>query len=192
MKKLIPFLSLALFTAAACNTVPEQKQIASPVEPSAITAPAQDTAGLAAFNSWKAQNELASVQSYQALKPAASTVKKSSAPVRKPSTPSRSSSSSSSQSSSSNSSSSDNAGVGSTAGTGTSVPASVEKKEGWSKAAKGAVIGGVAGAAGGAVINKKNRVLGAVIGGVLGAAGGYGIGRTMDKNDGRIPVNPYQ
>jgi hypothetical protein len=25
-----------------------------------------------------------------------------------------------------------------------------------------------------------------VIGGVLGAAGGYGIGRTMDKKDGRI------
>jgi uncharacterized membrane protein len=64
--------------------------------------------------------------------------------------------------------------------------AKVEEKKGWSKAAKGAVIGGVAGAAGGAIINKKNRVVGAVVGGVLGAAGGYGIGRTMDKKDGRI------
>ena len=66
----------------------------------------------------------------------------------------------------------------------------MEKKEGWSKAAKGAVIGGVAGAAGGAILNKKNRVLGAVIGGVVGAAGGYGIGRGMDKKDGRIEINP--
>jgi uncharacterized membrane protein YeaQ/YmgE (transglycosylase-associated protein family) len=48
------------------------------------------------------------------------------------------------------------------------------------------VIGGVAGAAGGAIINKQNRVVGAVIGGVVGAAGGYGIGRQMDKKDGRI------
>ena len=65
-----------------------------------------------------------------------------------------------------------------------------EKEKGWSKAAKGAVIGGVAGAAGGAILNKKNRVLGAVIGGVVGAAGGYGIGRGMDKKDGRIEINP--
>ena len=47
------------------------------------------------------------------------------------------------------------------------------------------MIGGVAGAAGGAVINKKNRAAGAVIGGVIGAAGGYGIGRTIDKKNGR-------
>ena len=49
------------------------------------------------------------------------------------------------------------------------------------------MIGGVAGAAGGAILNKNNRVLGAVIGGVIGAAGGYGIGHGMDKKDGRIP-----
>ena len=48
------------------------------------------------------------------------------------------------------------------------------------------MIGGVAGAAGGAILNKKNRVAGAVIGGVIGAAGGYGVGRGMDKKDGRI------
>lgn len=58
-------------------------------------------------------------------------------------------------------------------------------KKGWSKAAKGAVIGGGTGAVLGAVINKKNRTAGAVIGGVIGAGGGYVIGRTMDKKDGR-------
>jgi len=64
-------------------------------------------------------------------------------------------------------------------------PAQTTKKKGWSKSAKGAVIGGVVGAGAGAVINKKNRAAGAVIGGILGAGGGYVIGRTMDKKDGR-------
>ncbi|RYY85993.1 MAG: glycine zipper 2TM domain-containing protein, partial [Chitinophagaceae bacterium] len=66
--------------------------------------------------------------------------------------------------------------------------AEAEKKKGISKAAKGAIIGGVAGAAAGAVINKKNRAVGAVIGGIIGAAGGYGVGRGQDKKDGRIPM----
>jgi Glycine zipper len=58
-------------------------------------------------------------------------------------------------------------------------------KKGWSKAAKGAVIGGAGGAVIGAVINKRNRAAGAAIGGVIGAGGGYVLGRTMDKKDGR-------
>ena len=62
-------------------------------------------------------------------------------------------------------------------------------KKGWSKAAKGAVIGGAGGAVAGAVINKRNRAAGAVIGGVIGAGGGYVIGRSMDKKDGRIQFN---
>jgi hypothetical protein len=65
--------------------------------------------------------------------------------------------------------------------TSTSYPAKAAKKKGWSNAAKGAVIGGAVGAAGGAVIYKKNRVLGGVIGGVVGAAGGFGIGKHLDK-----------
>ena len=64
-------------------------------------------------------------------------------------------------------------------------PIQQEKKKGWSKAAKGAVIGGVGGAAAGAILVKKNRALGAVIGGVVGGGVGYGIGRGMDKKDGR-------
>lgn len=59
------------------------------------------------------------------------------------------------------------------------------KKKGWSKTAKGAVIGGVAGAVGGAVIDKKNPVAGAVIGAAVGAGTGAIIGNGMDKKDGR-------
>jgi hypothetical protein len=58
-------------------------------------------------------------------------------------------------------------------------------KTGWSKTAKGAVIGGVVGAGSGAVINKKNRAAGAVIGGVVGAGAGAVIGHEADKKDGR-------
>lgn len=58
-------------------------------------------------------------------------------------------------------------------------------KKGWSKTAKGAVIGGVVGAGTGAIVNKRNRAAGAVIGGVLGAGTGAIIGNEMDKKDGR-------
>lgn len=67
----------------------------------------------------------------------------------------------------------------------TAATTAVPKKKGWSKAAKGAVIGGVVGAGTGAIINKRNRAVGAVIGGVVGGGVGYGIGRSMDKKDGR-------
>lgn len=60
-----------------------------------------------------------------------------------------------------------------------------QTKTGWSKTAKGAVIGGVVGAGTGAIVNKKNRAAGAVVGGVLGAGGGAIIGNEMDKKDGR-------
>ena len=60
-----------------------------------------------------------------------------------------------------------------------------EQKKGWSKAAKGAVIGGAAGAVAGAIIVKKNRVAGAAAGAAVGAGVGYGIGRAKDKKDGR-------
>ncbi len=67
---------------------------------------------------------------------------------------------------------------------GAGVPGEVKKEEkkGWNKATQGAVIGGAAGAVGGAIIAKK-KGLGAVIGGVVGAAGGYIIGKNKDKKD---------
>jgi len=60
------------------------------------------------------------------------------------------------------------------------------QKKGMSKAAKGAIIGTVGGAAAGAIISKKNRGAGAVVGGIVGGTGGYVIGRSQDKKDGRV------
>ena len=59
------------------------------------------------------------------------------------------------------------------------------KKRGWSAAAKGAVIGGVAGAATGILVDKKDA-RGAAIGGVVGAGTGYVIGRSKDRRTGRV------
>jgi Glycine zipper len=72
-------------------------------------------------------------------------------------------------------------------GTATTRNASMPQKDkGWSDAAKGAAIGGGAGAILGAVVTKNNRALGAVIGGVVGAGGGYVIGRAQDRKSGRV------
>jgi uncharacterized protein YcfJ len=60
-----------------------------------------------------------------------------------------------------------------------------KEKNGISKTAKGAIIGGVVGAGTGAVVNKKNRAAGAVVGGVVGAGAGAVIGNELDKKDGR-------
>jgi len=73
----------------------------------------------------------------------------------------------------------------SSSGSGTSTGQTTTQKRGWSKAAKGAVIGGASGAVVGAVVSKK-KGKGAVIGGVVGAAGGYILGRSKDKKDGRV------
>lgn len=123
-----------------------------------------DTVGLAAFQQWKMQNELKEAAEYQAYldqknNPAP-------APVVKRKTSTASSSSGSMSSSSSNA-------------------AKAEEKKGWSKAAKGATIGGIAGGAAGAIINKRNRVVGGGVGAVAGAGLGYVIGRHLDKKDGR-------
>ena len=115
-----------------------------------------DTVGLAEFQDWKAQNErVKAVDAYKKESTPAPIVRRR-----------QSSQSGSMVSSSSN-------------------EAKVEKKKGWSKAAKGATIGAGSGAILGAVINKRNRALGAVIGGVVGGGVGFGIGKSMDKKDGR-------
>ena len=52
------------------------------------------------------------------------------------------------------------------------------------KTTQGVVIGGVGGAAAGAIIaGEDNRLLGAVIGTVIGAGGGYVVGNEIKKND---------
>jgi len=54
------------------------------------------------------------------------------------------------------------------------------------KKTQGAVIGGVGGAAAGALIGgKDNRLLGALIGGAAGAGGGYLVGANWDKISGK-------
>ncbi|MFL5811857.1 MAG: glycine zipper 2TM domain-containing protein [Flavisolibacter sp.] len=163
MKMIIPVFVVAVLMTA-CNSTPRTAAMNSNI------LPAQDTSGLAQFQQWKAKNELAAMTQFQnaTAPPAATTTIVKYVPVSSSRTRSTSSRSSGSMSSSS------------------SGTAKAAQKKGWSKAAKGGVIGGVGGAVAGAVINKKNRALGAVIGGVIGAAGGYGIGRGMDKKDGRF------
>jgi hypothetical protein len=91
----------------------------------------EDTLGLADFKAWKAQEAQAELQAMY--------VNNNAKPVARKSTRTRSSGSMSSESSHN---------------------AQVAKKRGWSKAAKGAVIGAGAGAVIGAVVNKRNRVAG--------------------------------
>lgn len=58
-----------------------------------------------------------------------------------------------------------------------------EDKKGWSKGAQGAVIGGAAGAVGGAIIADENKAAGAAIGAAVGAVGGYIIGNELEKKE---------
>jgi hypothetical protein len=194
MKKFLPFLSIALvlaFVFAACSNKPDaDAQAAAALQQQQQTV-SPDTVGLSQFQAWKAQNELANVEEYnQPVQYAAAPVQKAKpvykAPVRKaPVTkaPARS------QSPAPSTSEETVTGNEGTASSESGSEAKAPVKKGISKAAKGAVIGGVVGAVGGAIINKDNRVVGAVIGGVLGAGGGYGIGRGMDKKDGRYLIN---
>ena len=169
MKRILSIFSIAAVMAACTSTTdPNANDSVAALQAYKDSIRlAADTAGLAEFQNWKAQSEIMpqeqqTQQSYAAA-----------APVRR-STPARRTYRSSSS----------NRSYG--GGTASSTSSNTAKaKKGWSKAAKGAVIGGVVGAGAGAVINKKNRAAGAVIGGVIGAAGGYGVGRGMDKRDGR-------
>ena len=59
--------------------------------------------------------------------------------------------------------------------------AQAQERKKWSPQAEGAVIGGLGGAAAGALINKRNRAVGGVVGGVAGAGVGYAIGKHTDN-----------
>lgn len=155
MKWMIIPVLAVAVSMTACNTSPDTATTQKAIQP------AVDTTGLAQFQAWKAQNELMNTSQNTAMQPQTREIVKY-YPV---SSARRSSSSGVSRSSS---------------GSGTAY-----RKKGWSSAAKGAVIGGVAGAAGGAIINKRNRAVGGIVGGIIGAAGGYGIGRGIDKKNGR-------
>ncbi len=202
MKKFIPFFSIAV-ALAACTTNPESITKSAPGSAIEVQAPAinPDTFGLSDYQLWKAQNELSqereinNTTDYTAVAPVRKKVYR--APVQKaqqveyeyPKPTSTGRTSTKRQDSDSNEGSgAANEGSGDDGiaqGPGTSGAEEETKKEGMSKAAKGAIIGGAGGAAAGAVINKKNRAAGAVIGAVIGAGGGYVVGRKMDKKDGR-------
>jgi hypothetical protein len=157
MKWMIISVLAIVVLMTACNTTPDTATTQKAIQP------VVDTTGLAAFQAWKAQNELMSTQQNTAMQPQAQTREV----VRYyPVSSARRSSSGVSRSS--------------TGSSGTAY-----RKKGWSSAAKGAVIGGVAGAAGGAIINKRNRAVGGIVGGILGAGVGYGIGRGIDNKNGR-------
>ena len=174
MKQILSVMGAALMLAS-CGPKTPKATVAG------VNNVALDTAGLAQFQAYKKQQEFnAMMANYEATKQPVAvapangvrTVNRTQyVPVRRSSsssgrayTPARRTSSGSMNSVSNN---------------------TAMRKRGWSKAAKGAVIGGVAGAGAGAIINKKNRAAGAVIGGVVGAGGGYVIGRGIDKRDGR-------
>lgn len=161
MKKLLPFiLILAVVLMAACNSKPQ----ADANNGKMMTY--VDTSGLAAFQQWKAQNELKdpSVYYMQGREDAARefSYAKQSTPVRKKTVTKPKA-------------------VSNSGGSMNTVSEYPAKKKGWSKKAKGAAIGGGGGAILGAVINKKDRVKGGIIGGLLGAGLGYVLGNEMDK-----------
>lgn len=175
MKKILFAVGTVVIMASCSQNNPRP-------ETDTVTLRPTDTAGLAQFQAWKAQNELATTQALQAQQmeaqqPVREVIRERVVYVNEPrSTTTRRSSSTARRSSSGSSGNS-------TAGTSTGT--TQQEKKGWSKAAKGAAIGGAGGAVVGAVVNKRNRAVGAVIGGVIGGAAGYGIGRSKDKKDGR-------
>ena len=172
MKKILFALSTVAVMASCSQNNPRTAAETQTLQPT-------DTAGLAQFQAWKAQNELAvanqmaQANQLAAQQPTREIVRERVVYVNSPRSTSSRSSASRSRSSSGNS------------GVYNSTSSNTARKKGWSKAAKGAVIGGAGGAVIGAVVNKRNRAAGAVIGGVLGGAVGYGIGRSQDKKDGR-------
>ncbi len=177
MKKILFALSTVLVIASCSQNNPRTAAETQTLAPA-------DTAGLAQFQAWKAQNELAvanqmaqanQLAAQQQQQPTREIIRERVVYVNEPRSSRRSSSSARRSSGGSG-----NSGVYNSTGSNTA-----KEKKGWSKAAKGAAIGGAGGAVAGAVINKRNRAAGAVIGGVLGGAVGYGIGRSKDKKDGR-------
>ena len=165
------YLMIAGFAiiAASCNTGPKAENRKEN---------SVDTAGFAAYQAQQLQEQL----DEGGIPKDGEEQKQSSSATRKNGTSSNTEQGR--NQSTDNSTGNSNSGGTQEGSTGTSTSTGTEKK-GWSKTAKGAVIGGVTGAAAGAVINKKNRGAGAVIGGVVGAGAGAVVGNEMDKKDGR-------
>ncbi len=167
MKKILSIISIAsVMVACNSNSKSTEAEVAAKIaaykDSMRMVA---DTAGLALYQAWKSQNELADANQYNTAQLTAATPSRTSSPARKVSA----------------SRSVNNGGGNMNSQTSNTA----KRKKGWSKAAKGTAIGAGSGAVIGAVVNKRNRVAGGVIGGVVGGGVGYGIGRSMDKKDGR-------
>jgi hypothetical protein len=170
MKKLLqllPIFIIAAIVMAACNSKPQ-------TDANGKVLTYTDTTGLADFQKWKTQNELKDPTIYYKqgdemayTQPVKTVVKY--VPVHHATATHRATTSRSSGSMSS---------VG-------QYPAKTSVKKGWSRKAKGAVIGGGGGAILGAIIGKHNRLAGGAIGGAIGAGLGYVIGNEMDRKHGR-------
>jgi hypothetical protein len=188
MKKVILSIAIAAVFASCANDKSAEQATVS------TTTVTPDTSGFAQFKAWKESQEMVSdfttegVNDPQAVaeaKPAPVIIYRNAPVQRTPRATRPVRTSGTSNSGSSGSQSSQGGGSVSNDDVAVSQPAEIPaQKKGWSKAAKGAVIGGASGAVLGAVIG-KNKAKGAIIGGVVGAAGGYIYGRSRDKKDGR-------
>lgn len=165
MKKLLPILSL-LFVIAILFSACSNKSAADPNSGKVLTY--VDTVGLADFQKWKAGNELKDPIVYNNQRNEVATSQPAKKVTKSYSSPKQVS-----------------ASDGGSLNSVSQYPAKTTEKKGWSRKAKGAVIGGGGGAVLGAVINKKNRVVGGAIGGALGAGIGYVIGNELDRKHGR-------
>jgi len=206
MKTSILTIAIAAFFVA-CNPKPA-------VETVSVKSNTIDTSGLSEFQQWKDQKDLIAENSASFItdapveeKEVKPTVIYRDAPVRQVRVAPKVSRSSTTKrrpvvsrpdanipnpNSGSGTSETADVGTGDAGGAGTSLPSEApvpNKKEGWSKAAKGTAIGGASGAVLGAIISKNKKGQGAVIGAVIGAAGGYVLGRSQDKKDGRVNYN---
>ena len=121
-----------------------------------------DTVGLAEFQKWKTLNELKNPGIYyqQGNEPALTTSASKSARSYTPA---------------------NNVSMNSEG----QYAARTSVKKGWSRKAKGAVIGGGGGAIFGALIDKNNRLVGGALGGAVGAGVGYIVGNELDRRHGR-------
>jgi hypothetical protein len=201
MKKFLPFFSL-LFLITACTSKPAETETKT-VQSAQQTTQSLDTAGLSAFQQWKAQNELtvttppqqqeqpvaqAPVRTVTVIRevrvqqpaPARKTVRQQApAPVQERTAPVEDKQ----PAPAGTGDVASNTGSGNSTADAPATQPETAKKEGMSNATKGAVIGSAGGAVVGAVINKRNRGAGAVIGGVIGGAVGYGLGKKKDNKE---------
>lgn len=164
MKKLLPILSILFFSVllfTACTN-----KTTDPAAKAGSVLTYVDTTGLADFQKWKTQNELKDPDVYyqQGIEEQPASIVRTATPK----TPVRKS-------------------VGKTTSMNSvsQYPAKTVAKKGWSRKAKGAVIGGGGGAIIGALLGKRNRLVGGALGGALGAGVGYVIGNELDRKHGR-------